>query len=62
MNWSMLAVLTAVLILLPIAMYGVFNLSRDSYDYQRHYDQKGYSAELPEDYYRNNSDRDIKAG
>ena len=49
MNWVILGVIIAVVLLIPAALYATFANTRDSYDFARHYSGRDFSPELPED-------------
>lgn len=49
MNWTMIMVVSAVIVAVGSALWAVFTTGRDKYSYHRHYTQAGFSPELPED-------------
>lgn len=49
MNWTIFVVLAALIVLVPTALYATFAATRDSYQYERHYGENGFTQEPRDD-------------
>lgn len=49
MNLTIFAVVAAVVILVPTALFATFATTKDTYQYARHYGQNGYTQEIQSD-------------
>lgn len=46
MNWTIFAVITVVAIFVPMALIATFASTKDTYQYARHYGERGFSPEI----------------
>ena len=46
MNWMIIMVIAAIAILVPAALLATFGSTRDTYQYERHYGENGFSQEV----------------
>lgn len=49
MNWTVVAVISVVTLLVSAGMFATFRSAKDTYTYQEHYTRNGFSQELPGD-------------